>query len=46
MPDLDIGAHAAIAGYRLLTRDVSRDRTCFPTIDIIGPTRADPETAE
>lgn len=38
MPDFYIGAHAAIAGYRLLTRDVSRYRTYFPTIDIIAPT--------
>jgi len=37
MPDFYIGAHAAIAGYRLLTRDVRRYRTCFPTIDIVGP---------
>ncbi|HET7017790.1 MAG TPA: type II toxin-antitoxin system VapC family toxin [Streptosporangiaceae bacterium] len=37
MPDFYIGAHAALAGYRLLTRDVSRYRTYFPTIDIISP---------
>jgi hypothetical protein len=37
MPDFYIGAHAAIAGYRLLTRDVRRYRTYFPTIDIIAP---------
>ncbi len=37
MPDFYIGAHAAIAGYQLLTRDVSRYRTYFPTIDIIAP---------
>jgi len=37
MPDFYIGAHAAIAGYRLLTRDVRRYRTYFPTIDIVGP---------
>jgi predicted nucleic acid-binding protein len=46
MPDFYIGAHAALAGYRLLTRDVSRYRTHFPTLDIIGPTQADAETAE
>jgi predicted nucleic acid-binding protein len=45
MPDFYIGAHAAIAGYRLLTRDVRRYRTCFPTIDIIAPGPADDETA-
>jgi predicted nucleic acid-binding protein len=36
-PDFYIGAHAAVAGYRLLTRDVSRYRTYFPTVDIIAP---------
>jgi predicted nucleic acid-binding protein len=40
MPDFYIGAHAAIAGYRLLTRDVRRYQTYFPTIDIIGPSLA------
>jgi predicted nucleic acid-binding protein len=44
MPDFYIGAHAAITGYRLLTRDVRRYRTYFPTIDIIAPPQAD-ETA-
>jgi predicted nucleic acid-binding protein len=38
MPDFYIGAHAAIAGYQLLTRDVTRYRTYFPAIDIIAPT--------
>jgi predicted nucleic acid-binding protein len=37
MPDFYIGVHAAISGYRLLTRDVRRYRTYFPTIDIIAP---------
>jgi predicted nucleic acid-binding protein len=37
MPDFYIGAHAAVAGYRLLTRDVHRYRTYFPTIDVIAP---------
>jgi predicted nucleic acid-binding protein len=43
MPDFYIGAHAAVAGYRLLTRDVSRYRTYFPTMDIIAPGRVDEE---
>ena len=45
MPDLYIGAHAAITGYRLLTRDVRRYRTYFPTIEIIAPPQAEGETA-
>jgi predicted nucleic acid-binding protein len=45
MPDFYIGAHAAVVGYRLLTRDVTRYRTYFPTIDIIGPPEGEAETA-
>lgn len=37
LPDFYIGAHAAIAGYRVLTRDVQRYRTYFPTVTVIGP---------
>ena len=45
MPDFYIGAHAAIAGYRLLTRDVRRYRTYFPTIEIIAPPSTPDDTA-
>jgi predicted nucleic acid-binding protein len=38
MSDFYIGAHAAIAGYRLLTRDFPRYRTYFPTIDVFSTT--------
>jgi predicted nucleic acid-binding protein len=37
LPDFFIGAHAAVAGYRLLTRDPSRVRTHFPQVRVITP---------
>jgi hypothetical protein len=37
LPDFYVGAHAAIAGYRLLTRDATRYQTYFPTLVLIAP---------
>lgn len=37
LPDFFIGAHAAIADLQLLTRDVSRYRTYFPTVPLLAP---------
>jgi predicted nucleic acid-binding protein len=37
LPDFYIGAHAEIACLALLTRDVSRYRSYFPTVEILAP---------
>jgi predicted nucleic acid-binding protein len=37
LPDFYIGAHAAIAGHTLLTRDPRRYKTYFPKLKIVAP---------
>jgi predicted nucleic acid-binding protein len=37
LPDFFIGAHAAVMQWPILTRDVRRYRTYFPTVQLIAP---------
>jgi predicted nucleic acid-binding protein len=37
LPDFYIGAHAAIEGHELLTRDEARYRSYFPSLRIVAP---------
>lgn len=37
LPDFFIGAHAAVQGLLLLTRDTRRYHTCFPGVNLITP---------
>ena len=37
LSDFYIGAHAALAGYTLLTRDAARYRTYYPKLRLVAP---------
>jgi|SRR6202521_1979790 len=37
LPDFFIGAHAAVMQWPILTRDVGRYRTHFPTVELLAP---------
>jgi predicted nucleic acid-binding protein len=37
LPDFFIGAHAAISGYSLISRDKGRFSTYFPSVELIIP---------
>jgi hypothetical protein len=37
LPDFYIGAHAAVRGMTVLTRDARRYKTYFPKLDLIAP---------
>lgn len=39
LPDFYIGAHAAVRGHAVLTRDPARYRSYFPTVRLIAPAR-------
>jgi predicted nucleic acid-binding protein len=37
LPDFFIGAHAAVSGYQLISRDKGQFSTYFPSVDLIIP---------
>src|SRR5438046_10076418 len=37
LPDFFIGAHAAVTGHQLITRDPARFTSYFPSLNLISP---------
>ncbi len=37
LPDFFIGAHAAVGGYGIITRDPGRIKSYFPTVRVVSP---------
>ena len=44
LPDFYIGAHAAVAGMALLTRDPRRYRAYFPHLNLLAPPEQNPSS--
>lgn len=40
LADFFIGAHAAVSGYPVLTRDTKRYAAYFPTLSLVAPPQA------
>ena len=39
LPDFFIGAHAAVKEYPIITRDIKRYNTYYPTVALVTPTK-------
>jgi len=37
LPDFFIGAHAAVLGSNIITRDISRYHSYYPTVQLVTP---------